>query len=215
LFSGTGSRGGNPSIIGLDVALASSGSYAGINKGSVTEWAGNTLSNGGTARALSLDLLAGAEAATFLRSGMEPKLLVTTAQIHRKYEGLFHSTVRTVNDGSRPVQSFQGSARGLDWRGDPIVRDRSATSGSFYMLNEDEVELVYLPQGNALADGVASVTRSLPSSNGKEEEPTPIMARCYPLARLGSAQRFAVECYVQLKVKRPNAHAVIKDITEV
>lgn len=214
LFSGTGTRGGQPAIFGLDYALATTNTYAGIAKGSFPEWAGNTVSNGGTARPLSMDLLSGAESQVYQRCGMEPKLLVATTQGHRKYEGLFHSTVRTVNDGSRPVQSFQGSARGLDWRGDPIVRDRSATAGCFYMLNEDEVEIVYLPFSGASADGVRETSRGLPSSNGKDEELTPIMARCTPLARTGGAQKFAVSCYVQLKVKRPNAHVIIKDIDE-
>lgn len=214
LFSGTGTSGGNPTIIGLDSALAVSGSYAGINKASVTEWAGNVSENSGTGRALSLPILAGAEQLAFVASGMEPDVLVTTAGIHSKYEGLFDSIRRIADDGRGPIQSYQGSTKNLYWRGNPVVRDRSATSGSLYMVNTSEVELVYLPWPGSSPDGVTEMARGLPSSNGRDEDPTPLMARCYPLGRTGSGVKFVVEIYLQLKVKRPNAHVLIKDLLE-
>lgn len=214
LFSGTGTSNGAPSIIGLDAALSTGGSYAGINKATVTEWAGNLSSNAGTGRALSLSLLAGGEQLAFISSGMEPSVLFTTAAIHTKYEGLFTDIVRVVNDGRGPVQSFQGSTNNLYWRGKPVVRDRNATAGCVYMINPDEVELVYLPWPGSSPDGVQTMSKSLESSNGEQGEQTPLMARCYPLGRTGSGVKFVVEIYLQLKVRRPNAHVLIKDLLE-
>lgn len=214
LFSGTGTSNGAPSIIGLDAALASTGSYAGINKASVTEWAGNVSSNAGTGRALSLSLLAGGEQLAFVNSGMEPSVLFTTAAIHSKYEGLFSDALRVVSDGRGPVPSYQGSTNNLYWRGKPVVRDRNATAGSLYMINPDEVELVYMPWPGSMPDGVASMARNLESSNGLEGESTPLMARCIPLGRTGSGVKFVCEIYIQLKVKRPGAHVLIKDLLE-
>lgn len=214
IFSGTGTSNGAPSIIGLDTALATTGSYAGINKVSVTEWAGNVASNSGVGRALSLPVLAVAEQLAFLASGMEPSVLVTTAAIHSKYEGLFDSIRRVTDDGRGPIPSYQGSTKNLYWRGNPIVRDRSATSGCLYMVNPDEAELVYLPWPGSSPDGINEMAKGLPSSNGRDEDPTPLMARCYPLGRTGSGVKFVVEIYVQLKVTRPNAHVLVKDLLE-
>lgn len=213
-FSGTGGTSSAPTIVGLDSALDSTGTYAGISKSAVTEWAGNVSSNGGTARALTLPILAGAEQLAFVASGMEPNLLVTTPGVHTKYESLFTDIVRIPNGGGGPIPSFQGSTKNLYWRGNPVMRDRNATAGSLYMVNMDEVELVYLPFPGASPDGVSIMNRGLPSSNGEEMESTPLMARCYPLGRTGSGVKFVVEIYIQLKVRRPNAHALVKDLIE-
>jgi len=213
-FSGTGGSNAAPTIVGLDTALDSSGLYAGINKASITEWAGNKSSNGGTGRALTLPILAGGEQLAFTGSGMEPNLLVTTPGIHTKYESLFNDIVRIPSDGGGPIPSFQGSTKNLYWRGNPVMRDRNATAGTLYMVNTDEVELVYLPFPGASPDGVSALNRDLPSSNGLDEERTPLMARCYPLGRTGSGVKFVVEIYIQLKVRRPNAHVIISDLIE-
>lgn len=214
LFTGTGTDGsGNPNIIGLNSALAATGSYATINKGTVTEWAGNVSANGGIARSLSMNLLAASEQLAFVSSGMEPDMLLSTAGVHTKYEGLFEATRRTVDSGQGPIPAYQGSTGRLYWRGKPVLRDRNATTGYLYMLNMSELELVYLPWAG-MPDGIMNMTRGLESSNGRDASPTPIMARCYPLGRVGSGVAFVVEIYLQLKVRRPNAHVMIQDINE-
>lgn len=208
-FAGTAA----PQIIGLDTALDTTTSYGGVAPGTYSEWVGNVSANGGSARALTMDLLAQAENQAFIASGMEPDFLITTPGVHAKYENLFEAARRTINDGQAPVPSYQGSAGRLYWRGKPVIRDRRAPTSTLYMVNSDEIELVVLPWAN-VPDGVMTVAKNAMSSNGKEQDTINIPFRCYPLGRTGSAVKFVVEVYAQLKVKRRNAHVRVADISE-
>lgn len=208
-FTGTAS----PSLVGLTTAIAASGSYAGVAVGTYSEWAGNVQANGGTPQALTLAQLATAEGLAFVASGMEPDFLMTTPLIYSKYESLFNATVRTVTDGSKPIPQFQGSSGRLFWRGKPIIRNRRCPAGKIFMMNSSAVELVVLPWAN-VPDGVMTVTKNALSSNGDGTDTVKIPFKVYPLARTGSAVKFAVEVYAQLKIRRPNAHVVISDVQE-
>ncbi|HEU4728394.1 MAG TPA: phage major capsid protein [Kofleriaceae bacterium] len=215
LFTGTGTDGsGNPTIVGLNTALANTGLYAGINKATFTEWQGNVNANGGTARPLALALLAAAEQAEFVASGMEPDALVCSAGVHSKYEGLFESIRRTVDSGQGPIPSYQGSTGRLFWRGKPIIRDRNDPTGTLYGLNFAHLELRVLPWAG-VPDGVRVTQMEGQSSNGQDSQAVMIPVNVYPLARTGSAIKFMAEIYCQLKVLRPNAHFMIQDISEV
>ena len=218
VFVGTGTGTGPdaqpaPTIVGLDVVLTSTGNYGGLARTDHAEWASTVSSHGGIARPLTLDLMAVTEESIFNAYGESPNLLVMTAGIHTKYEGMFNSTVRTVSDGQGPIQGFHGSSDRLYWRGDRIVRARKATSGNLYMLNTNELELRVLPYA-AVPDGVAVRQVNAIDSNGTAIENAPILLHVYPLARMGSSVKFAVEVQIQLKVKRPNAHARIADILQ-
>lgn len=214
LFSGTGTDGsGNPNIFGMDTAISLTGSYGGVNTATFSEWKGNVSSNGGVAQALTMNQLAVLEQSIYTASGMEPDFIVTTPAVHTKYEGLFESARRTINDGQAAVPAYQGSAGRLYWRGKPVIRSRRCTAQELFMVNSDQLELVVLPWGN-VPDGVMTVTRNAISSDGKAQDTIAIPFKVYPLARTGSAIKFVVEVYCQLKVKRPNAQGLLKDILE-
>lgn len=214
LYSGTGTgTGGNPTIVGLDTALASTGSYAGLNKVTYPLWAGNESANGGSDRALTLALLSAAENQAFIASGFEPGMLMTTAAIHSKYESLFTALQRFPSDGRGPLPSFQGSTGELFWRGKPVMRDKDATSGNIYMLSteeEDGLELCVLKPA-----GWSDQQRSLVGgAKGAPDEVLPIPIRVYRVPAAGSKVAFSIEVRCQLKVKRPNAHVLISDVLE-
>jgi hypothetical protein len=224
ILSGTGADGsGNPTIVGMIPAMSASGLYASISKTTYPEWAGNVLANGGVARPLTFDLMANAEANIFQASGLEPDAILTTAGIARKYEGMFETGKRTVNDGGSPVNAYQGSTSvgvtgvktNLYWRGKPIVRDRNMPPGTLIMVNFGEMFLKPLPFNPLSPDGVQVQQTALPSSNGAMSAPTGLACVVYPLARTGSAIPFVAEVYIQLKVARVNAHALVQDISEV
>lgn len=208
-FTGTAA----PTLVGLNTAIAATGSYAGVAVSSYSEWAGSVQANGGNPQALTMAQLATAENLAFVASGMEPDFLLTSPGVHAKYEGLFESARRTINDGQAPVSAYQGSTGRLYWRGKPVIRDRRCPTGTLFMLNSDEIELVVLPWAN-VPDGVMTVSRNAISSNGKEADTIAIPFKVYPLSRTGSAVKFNVEVYAQLKVKRPNAHVRMADISE-
>jgi hypothetical protein len=217
IFTGTGTGAqGNPNIIGLQAALLGTGSYAGISKGTYPTWAGNVAANGGTARQLSMNLLSTAENLGFIASNSNISALVTSAGVRSKYEGMFEQVRRTVDDG-KLVPAYEGSTKEYFWRGKPILRDRQNPTGQMFMLDWNEIELRVLPWAPfiGMRDGVPMFDEPIPSSNGTETGTTGIPVRVYPLGLTGSGAKFVLEIYVQLKVKRPNAHVWIQDISEV
>jgi hypothetical protein len=215
IWSGTGTDGsGNPNIIGLPTALAATGSYAGLSKSTYSEWAGNVLANGGTARSLTQDLLYNGDQLAYTASGKTPKLIVASPGVYRKYAGLFE-TIKRVNVGPNgELPAFQGGERELSWKGMPFVRDRSMPTGTLVMLNTDDVKLRPLT-GPVDEDGIMASSRTASSSNGETETELPLMVDVYPLARTGSAVKFMAEIYIQLQVERVNSHTLIQDISEV
>ena len=232
IFTGTGSDAfGNPTVVGLAPALNTAATYAGITKASFTEWTSNVLANGGNVRPLSYDLLANLEQLIFVSSGIEPDVIVCSPGVFRKYENLFEVGKRTVVDGlgAQPISAYQGSTSGgvnvartnTFWRGKPVIRDRNCPAGSLFMLNLGEIFLKPLPFMQISPDGVAVQQMMVPSSNGTMQGgtspatvPTNFGCAVYPLARTGSAIRFMCEVYLQLKINRPNAHAICVDISE-
>ena len=81
-------------------------------------------------------------------------------------------------------------------------------------LSRDNLELNVLPYG-AAGDAVSQTLSSGVSSNGNEVVPVSLPISLYPVAKTGSSIKFGMEVEVQLKVKRPNATALISGITIV
>lgn len=214
LISGTGVDGsGNPTIVGLTTALAATGGYAGLNKLTYSEWAGNALANGGVSRALTLDLLYNADQLIYVASGKSAKVIICSPGVYRKYAGLFETIKRVMVGPNGELPTFTGGEREQFFKGMPVIRDRNMTAGTLMMLNTDDIKI--RPLANSAAeDGVQTSQRQLPSSNGEEEVRTPLMVDVYPLARTGSAQKFVAEMYLQLQVARVNSHCIISDISE-
>ena len=223
-YTGTGTDAfGNPNLIGLQTALAATGTYATIAKATYPEWAGVVLANGGVARPLTFDLLANLEQNLFVASGREPDYILTSAGVARKYEGLFESRRITMDQGSSPVPGYQGSTSGgvtgprtnLFWRGKPVIRDRDCPANQLFMAKWSELEMKYLPFSPLSPDGVPAYTTPMLSSDGTNFVPTNIQATVYPLARTGSFIAFNAEIYIQTKIARVNAHGWLADISEV
>ncbi len=213
IWQGTGTdSNSNPNIIGLPTAFAATGGYAGLNKATFPEWAGNVLANGGTGRSLTFDLLYNADQVIYVASGKTAKIIVAAPDVYRKYAGLFETIKRVFQTSQEKAPpSFSGGEYELYWKGMPVLRDKDMTAGTLAMLNTDDIKIRPLP-GMANQDGVAVETRSLPSSNGETQDLTALNVDVYPLARTGSAQKFVAEVYLQLQVERVNSHCLIKDI---
>lgn len=215
IIVGDGDEGGNPTIVGLIEALDSSGTYATIDKGVKTEWAGIELGNSGTARPLTLDLLAAAEESEYKASGQSPEMLVTTPGVRRKYEGLFNSVQRIMspNGSGGPIARMDGGSEDLFWRGRPVIRDKDVSTGILMGLRPSNLFLHVLPW--APVEMQPTVVRDLISSNGGDlQKNLGAFVNIYPLGRTGSAVKFVAEIYCQLRVPRTNEHFIVKDISE-
>jgi hypothetical protein len=213
LWSGTGSdTNSNPNIVGLQGGAAeTTGIYANINRSSYTEWKGNVLSNGGIARALTIDLLDQLESNIYTASGVKPNIIVCDPNVFRKYKGLFESLRRI--DGTGPLV-YNTSTSELFYQGIPILRDKDAPSGTLQMFNTEYVKKVYLPNAQQANEDVYKATEfEGTGSNGDGNETgMGLPFRIVPIAKTGDSLKFMVKAVLNLKVTRPNTVGYVKDI---
>lgn len=216
LYVGTGA---STSIVGLDAALATTGTYATIAKATYSEWQGNVDDNSGTPRALTKSLLDSLERAIYSACGMAPSFIVTTPAVASKYEALLDAIARQIleqGDTSTLIRNLgspvinENGYTGLNYKGIPIYRDKDCPSGKLYMLNEDHVELTTLVQAGT-STATSYVERML---SDEKMVSSGVNARLEALAKTGDADKFTCKLYPQVKVDRPNTHGVIEDIDE-
>lgn len=212
---------GSSGIIGLDSALAASGTYAGLLKSTYPEWAGNVLANGGSARSLTKALIDELEEDIYTACGMSPDMIVTTPAIVRKYGHLFDSKLQVIparvgeltarGDGSNagPAHNVAAGETGYTYNGIQVLRDKDATAGHFYMLNSEFVDFraVSVSRDTLGADASAAA-REMGLAD------TDLFAHFSVLGKDGSRDRFMMEIFPQLRVQRVNAHGFIDDIDE-
>lgn len=219
LYLGDGS---GPNITGLfgGGALAASGTYAGINRATYPEWAGNVLGNGGVARPLTKALLDQMEESIYESCGMMPDIIVTSPSIARSYEGLFDAMARVlvergdlsalgaIPNAGGPVIPANTGYTGLSYKGIPIYRDRDCPAGKLAMLNRQFAAIRVLPQVN-LGTSVTSREEGLSGTPGND---TGISARIDSLAKEGDSDKFQLVTYLELQVRRPNACGTLDDL---
>jgi hypothetical protein len=209
---GTGTNGGNPNIVGIHGGAAlNTGSYAGISRVDYAEWKGQVIGNGAVDRPLTDDLLRQAEQACFLGGGEPPDTIITTAAIHRKYGGLFSSIQRVQTPGPQAPTLGMGTLD-LFWNNMPVVRSARAPSKKLVMFNSRNVEFVFPEQLKPIASVPMNPLIERMGLDLKRQYILPILVQ--PLAQTGNNIRFNVFTYVQLRVRRPNAVAIIQDISE-
>jgi hypothetical protein len=216
IFAGTGTDGsGNPNIVGLwGGALDPTGTYAGIVRGTYTEFAGNQLANSSVARALTQDLLYQMEANIFTACGESPSVIVTSPGVVRKYAGLFESQRVVMTDGAMPSEFAAGTSN-MSWRGMPVIRDRNAPSGKLLMLNKNYLKMKYLPHF-MVDEGTPKKMETLTGSNGMGvSNATRIPARLVILAKTGDSYKASLKTVLQLAVTHPNTCGELIDLSEV
>lgn len=228
LMTGTGvDASGNPTLVGLfGGALVTSGSYAGISTAAYPEWASTILSNGGVARALTADLMAQADAQIFIASSEPWDMIMTTANITRKYEGLFTNAtfpMTRMNDGVTSPQYGLGNAIdgqsqpiGLFYKGQPVLRNAVSQLGSVIFLNSRHINIKYLPHIQAAPEGTYSTMVEGQGSNASGNiQATKIPFRVAMLAKTGESYKVMVTVTLQACVTRPNSMAIIQNVSEV
>jgi hypothetical protein len=216
IFAGTGTDGsGNSNLVGLwGGALDPTGTYAGIVRGTYTEFAGNQLANSSVARALTQDLLYQLEANIFTACGESPGVIVTSPGVVRKYAGLFESIRTVMTDGSAPSE-FAGGTSNMSWRGMPVIRDRNAPTGKLLMLNKNYLKMKYLPHV-MLDEGSPKKMETLVGSSGMSvKNESRIPARLVILSKTGDSYKASLKTVLQLACARPASCGQLIDLSEV
>ncbi len=227
-LTGTGvDASGNPALIGVfGGALTASGLYGGISAGVYTEWASSVLSNGGTPRTLTLDLLEQADDNVFTKSSVPWDAIMTTSAVTRKYSTLFQSVtapfVRFNDNAASPSYGVgvpnndQMQPDGLYWKGRPLTRNRLAPSGQLALLNTSKLQIKYLPHEPNRAEREFIEKIGLQGSSGGMApiQATNLPMRVASLAKTGDSTKVTMRVTLAMAAVRRNAMAIVKDLLE-
>lgn len=231
LLSGTGTDPvtGAQTIVGLDSALITSGSYAGQSLSSVPGLASNVFgTDGGTGTAITLAQMQSDLTAIKVRSDEKPDFIVCHPYVGSAIQALYETDRRIFNMdqtltqySTGPSKAFNGADSGLVFMGVPILYDQNAYVfgtpgdgyGHMYYLSKRHLQLDVMPHKNPFDGSVWENDRMISSggaqstSGSPDEEVGPPLVSITSLARLGLAATFVVNVECQLKVKRPLALA--------
>lgn len=223
-WSGDGST-GPQKLFGVTMAsngpLSSSGTYAGISRTTYSQFAGITLGNGGIPRAVSLSLIEYGFEQVFNASGKIPTFGLTTSNIWRVLAELAggerrmtqEATVRgyklTINQGFNSIEI----------NGVPVFKDISVPSGYLAFFSEDSIKFEYLPTAPARVQR-GKIMATVPVAGLPQEQDMtgapggggPLVANVIALPSAGNFESWMLDVALGLRVERPNAHFLIKDI---
>lgn len=105
-------------------------------------WRANVLGNGGTLRALTLDLMQHAFDASEIEGG-EVSLIITSYEQRRRYLTLLKQDNRFVN-----TLKLDGGFEALEYNGKPLVVDRHMPPNGIYFLDESTLQLYRMSDFN-------------------------------------------------------------------
>jgi len=215
LYTGDGTTDNMFGLCATGGPLATTGTYAGIDRSTYPQWASNVDDNGGTPRALTLDLMRDIRTEVYEACGMPFDLILTTPALHAKYSKLIGQERRWVDNvrlrGGKIT--LDAGFHMLEFDGVPVVRDVDVPTGEMLFLNSEYLKVCQMP------DGLSAVNQSMAMAAlvGSPEDQfgegrTRLTARINPLGRTGDKYKFQLILYPQLKNRRPNAHGRIIDL---
>lgn len=227
IWLGDGSSVGGQKLFGLTMGangpLSATGTYAGtLNRATYPQTQGITLGNGGIPRAISLSEIEYGFELVFNASGKIPTFGLTTSNIWRLLAELEGGSRRIMQEvyirGQKLVMSLGFHA--VEVNGVPVFKDISVPSGYLAFFSEDSISIEYLPVAPArVARGKIMATAplaGLPQEQDMTGAPAgagqPLVALVIALPSQGNFESWQLVSTIGLKVSRPNAHLLIKDI---
>lgn len=224
VWSDTGTA-GPQTIFGFNMGsngpFDATGTYAGIDRGTFTQWQGVTMANGGIPRALTLSLIEYGLELVFTASGKNPTWGVTTPNLWRLLCELANDQ-RRINQEVNVRGEILNIAHGfnsVEINGIPVFKDISVPRGCIAFFNEQSVAIEYLPTApSRMARGkiVATVPiAGLPQEQimtGAPASGGPLIANMIALPSAGNFESWMLVSTIQLKCEQPNANLLIKDL---
>ena len=234
VLAGTGvDVNGDPTCIGIfGGALSATGQYGSINPATYPEWASNVVSNGGTLRALTPDLMSQVDQQIFTAASVPWDLIVTDAGITRKYMSFFsqgapvagatqQSLVRSTADGARPTYGMGNALTNLSqldnlfWMGRPVQRNPVSPANKMAFLNTSKLKMKYLPHVQTRNEIELFQVLGLQGASGGMRQATGIPARCAEIAKTGDSHKVSIRATVAFAITRRNACGLLTDVSEV
>ena len=218
LYSGDGSTN---HILGLVDPTAggiiSTGTYATVDRGSITQFAGNELGNGGNARPLDPDLMRDARRTIYTACGEMPDLIVCDPFQFEQYGKTFGQHRRYLPDVTIRGQKIflDAGYKALEFDGIPVFMDADCPAGKMLFLNTKYIKIRQMPipapqPGDPNAHGVINLHGTSEEQLG--DGPLGMQVGIQELARTGTMRKFQLYMWPQLQVERPNANCLLKDL---
>lgn len=217
-YTGTGASdniNGLLTAAGAAPAIGATGTYAGINRATYSQWAASVVGNGGIARPITLALMREMRRTIYVASGMKPDLIICDPIQHEQYGNLLGDKRRYIQDILLRGQSIKldGGYQVLEFDGIPVVEDVNHPAGKMTFLNTAFASYKQLPSPS---DNLNNARGNIQLHGTPEEQygaqQMKLSARVQPLAITGDALKFALYSYPQVQLKRPNSAGVIEDL---
>jgi hypothetical protein len=216
VFSGNGSA--SPAQpTGLDSAIGDdTNTYATIVRGSSAYWKPYVV-DPGSATAISESQIREDLRAIYEASGEHPDLVLCDPSVFNSVRGLFDSRSQFVKPvtqmrTARGVVEFTGPEEGISVEGVTFLKDKDATNARLYYLNTRYVQIVLQVQPEQRQMGLVP-GQMLRANDGFGE--IPLMVTYEMLAKTGDSQKFMAKVYCNLKVTKPCACGVRKNVQVV
>lgn len=215
IFSGSGA--GSPKqMTGLGAAIGDDTNvYATIDRSSATYWQ-PTVIDPGSATPITLAQIRDDLSQIYEASGEMPDLAAVSPAVFNQVVGLFDATRRYTQmvdevQTARGTVKLDSSYRGVEVDGCVFYKDKDATANRIHYLNSNHIELQVLPQADAeaLMPGLAP-GMMLSANDGFGA--LPLMFQYEMLATTGDSKKAEVRLYAELKVAKPNAFGVRKNV---
>jgi hypothetical protein len=215
VYTGTGASNEMIGLVATNGGIRSTGTYAGINRGTYSQWGATELANGGILRPLELRLLRRARRYAKEACGFAPDFYLTSTALFEAYEAILGDKRRYLEDVTikgRKV-TLDGGTRALSFDGVPVIEDISCPSTDWLGGQAEYLDIFQLPSP---ADMVNRSTGQVSLAGTPEHQygatQSGLTARILPLPPAGDKYPFAVFVYPSVRVKKPNAFLRITDL---
>lgn len=198
-------------------AITDSGTYAGLARGTFSQWAGTVLTDGSN-RPLSFELMRDMRRAIYIASGLKPDLIVCNPAQHEKYGLLFGDKRRYVQEVKMRGQTIalDGGYMALEFDGIPVIEDINAPANKMLFLNTSQMFMRFQSQANPVASRANASEVDIMGTPEEQFGPARAMlkAKLQPLAITGDFYPFGLFVYPQLQVKRPQSCGYLDALEE-
>lgn len=216
LWSGDGT---NQSFLGVTAAagpFVATGEYAGVDRSTYPQWAGNLKTNGGNATQLTRNLVQEDLEAIYVASGTQPTFGVTSTKMWRKYANETDAKREIIQSVTIRGETIvlEGGWEAIEVNGIPVFRDKDCGDGDWAWVNADHTWIGQMPpndrvRGKAVAMlPIAGTPEEQKGTDGKE----PLMARLRQLPEQGDFSRFQLIAWCQLATDRCNANLLRRNL---
>lgn len=207
LHVGTGS---NRTLVGIQNAIKASGTYANINVGTYSEFAGVVSANGGTPRNFTPALLSAHLKAMRVAAGASGNLIEMHPDLLDKYyssfdKRQFFNAVGNFDLGMDPkLMSFAGI---------PILENRECPAGEVNVLDLNTIEFRVVPPTFDPERSMVVWMGQAAANAGAGQAGIGIPLICERLAYTGPSDKYMVRTpLIQLVVKKPRRNGRLVDL---